>query len=411
MPRIIYGLLVVAGATAAIAAGATGAFFSDTETSTGNTFAAGAIDLKIDNDSYYNNNRCVNVGTVQNPIWQWQGDSFFPVAGSSCSTSFPESDLGSGLVFFNFTDLKPDDEGEDTISLHVQNDAWACMDLTLTSNNDTSSNEPELGSGDAQEDINNAWDGELAQNLEFFWWADDGDNVYEQGEADLSGGVKNLLQLAPQNDSFSIVLADAQNNAWGLGAGVPLPANETVYIAKAWCMGDLTLNPLTQDGIGTDGPLAPNRIGGGFSCDGAALGNGTQTDAVELTLSFRAEQARNNGRFLCNPPEEEFGTLTVNKALLVSTLGIDVADFQLSITGPNGTQVVTDEVPVLNLPVGNYTVSELVIGDVGGNTFNVSFSGACTDANNDDIGELTLAANANVTCNILNNQIGDGIGD
>ena len=37
-----------------LVAGATGAFFSDTETSTGNTFAAGAIDLGIDNESYYN---------------------------------------------------------------------------------------------------------------------------------------------------------------------------------------------------------------------------------------------------------------------------------------------------------------------------------------------------------------------
>ena len=39
---------------AIIAVGATGAFFSDTETSTGNTFAAGAIDLGVDNTSYYN---------------------------------------------------------------------------------------------------------------------------------------------------------------------------------------------------------------------------------------------------------------------------------------------------------------------------------------------------------------------
>ena len=411
-PRLLLSALIVTGAATAIASGATGAFFNDTETSTGNTFAAGAIDLKIDNDSYYNGNRCVNVSTdPQAPDWEWVGPAAFPLAGTSCTTSFPESDLDSGLVFFAFNDLKPDDEGEDTISIHVQNDAWACMDLTLTSNDDNSSNEPELGSGDAQDVEEDAWDGELAQNLQFFWWADDGDNVYEEGEADLSGGVKNLLQLAPQNDSFSIVLADAANNAWGLPNGTPIPANETVYIAKAWCMGDLTLNALTQDGIGTDGPQAPGREGGGFSCDGTTLGNGTQTDGLELTVSFRAEQARNNGRFLCNPPTEEFGTLTVNKALLTSSVGIEVADFELTITGPNGSQVVTDEVPTANLPVGNYTVSEAVVGDVGGHTFTVSFSGACTDANDDDIGELTLAANDNITCNILNNQVGDGIGD
>ena len=38
----------------AVVIGATGAFFSDTETSTGNTFTAGAIDLGVDNESYYN---------------------------------------------------------------------------------------------------------------------------------------------------------------------------------------------------------------------------------------------------------------------------------------------------------------------------------------------------------------------
>src|SRR3990167_8520258 len=143
MQRIILGLVTIIGATALIISGGTGAFFSDTETSTRNTFAAGAIDLKIDNDSYYNSNRCTNVGTVEDPMWQWQGNAPFPVAGTECSTSFPLSDLDDGLLFFNFTDLKPDDEGEDTISIHVQNDAWACMDLTLTADDDVSPTDPE----------------------------------------------------------------------------------------------------------------------------------------------------------------------------------------------------------------------------------------------------------------------------
>ena len=49
MRRIIISLLIMVGAVTAIAFGSTGAFFSDSEISTGNTFAAGAIDLKIDN--------------------------------------------------------------------------------------------------------------------------------------------------------------------------------------------------------------------------------------------------------------------------------------------------------------------------------------------------------------------------
>ena len=50
MKKIILSLSVIAVA-AAVVVGATTAFFSDTETSTGNTFTAGSIDLKIDNSA------------------------------------------------------------------------------------------------------------------------------------------------------------------------------------------------------------------------------------------------------------------------------------------------------------------------------------------------------------------------
>jgi predicted ribosomally synthesized peptide with SipW-like signal peptide len=414
MRKILLSAFIVLGAGAALASGATGAFFSDTESSTGNTFAAGAIDLKIDNDSYYNGNRCTFLGeqATSSPGFYWQGPNAYPPAGSPCNTSFPESDLDDGLVFFNFLDLKPDDEGEDTISIHVQNDAWACMDLTLTSDDDNSSTEPELATGDPEDVDGDAWDGELANAIQMFWWADDGDNVYEEGEQDLSGGVKTLTDLATTTGSFSITLADMNGNAWG--GQDPLPANQTVYIAKAWCMGALTPAALAQDGAGTDGPQAPGREGGGFTCNGTLLGNETQTDSVEMTLMFRAEQARNNPNFKCNPPRDEdrFGTLTVNKALLVSTAGIEVNDFTLHIVGPNGDMVVTDEVPVPNLPAGMYQVYEHITGNVGGHTFTTTFSGACTSGGGTPTSTpFALAANDNITCNILNNQVGDGIGD
>ena len=45
---------MIGGIGGALAIGTTGAFFNDRETSTGNTFAAGAVDLKIGNESYYN---------------------------------------------------------------------------------------------------------------------------------------------------------------------------------------------------------------------------------------------------------------------------------------------------------------------------------------------------------------------
>ena len=414
MRNILLSVLLIAGASAAIGTGLTGAFFSDTETSTGNTFAAGAIDLKIDNDSYYNGNRCVNVAVgTSTPNWQWQGVASFPVVGTPCNTSFPESNLDDGLVFFNFNDIKPDDDGEDTISIHVQNDAWACMDLTLTSNDDKSSTEPELNTGDPQDVPGDAWDGELASAIQMFWWADDGDNVYENGEKDLSGGIKTLKNLATTTGAFSITLADASSSAWGLPPGTPLPANQTVYVAKAWCMGALATTSVAQDGIGTDGPQAPGREATGYTCNGTLLGNETQTDSVELTLSFRAEQARNNPTFRCNPPvQRPTGTLTVNKILIASSGGIEVNDFTLHIVGPGGDQVVTDETPVPNLPVGSYTAYEHITGNVGGHTFTTTFSGACTSGGGTPTSTpFSLNPNDNITCAIVNNEVGDGFLD
>src|SRR3989344_4514633 len=82
----------------AVTAGAKGGFFSDAETSTGNTFTAGSIDLQIDNESY---------------VTDANGDLVF-----NTGTSWGLSDL-TNQHFFSFTDLKPGDIGEDTISVHA----------------------------------------------------------------------------------------------------------------------------------------------------------------------------------------------------------------------------------------------------------------------------------------------------
>src|SRR3989344_7043000 len=126
MKKIILSLSMMA-AIAVVAVGATGAFFSDPETATGNTFTAGAIDLGIDNTSYYNG--VANAGTS----WELDYDI--------------DSNNGDGDVprqFFNFSDLKPGDYGEDTISIHVNNnESWMCADVALTSNDDNDCTEPE----------------------------------------------------------------------------------------------------------------------------------------------------------------------------------------------------------------------------------------------------------------------------
>jgi len=279
-----------------MAIGGTGAFFSDAETSTGNVFAAGAIDLKVDNESYYNGNVCAEnplagVSEPDQPYWTWQGPNAFPVPGTECSTSWELSDLDEGHLFFNFLDLKPDDEGEDTISLHVDtNDAWACMNLALTSDDDNSSTEPEL-EVDVQDDENDIWDGELAQNIDMVWWADDGDNVLEEGEQIITNSIETLSALAPENNPVQIALADSDENVWG-GQG-PIPGQTTRYIGKAWCFGTLTLSPVPA-GQGDNPSVNP-----GITCDGTLLGNETQTDGATLDVSFSAVQARHNDSFQC----------------------------------------------------------------------------------------------------------------
>src|SRR3989344_2031755 len=123
-----FGIIAVA---ATIVVGATGAFFSDTETSTGNTFTAGDIDLKIDNESY----------AIDYTIPGYPSPTGALVL--STSTTWTLTDL-TVEKFFNFTDLKPGDFGEDTISIHVgSNDAWLCASANITTDSDGTITEPE----------------------------------------------------------------------------------------------------------------------------------------------------------------------------------------------------------------------------------------------------------------------------
>ena len=83
------------------------------------------------------------------------------------------------------------------------------------------------------------------------------------------------------------------------GRNVPIPWNSKVFICKAWCFGNLVAAPLVQNGIGTDGPIAPDREGTGFTCNGSAVNNAAQTDKVVGDLQFYAVQSRNNADFTC----------------------------------------------------------------------------------------------------------------
>lgn len=251
MKRILLSLMTIA-LVAGVGIAATRAFFSDVETSTGNTFTAGTLVLSIDSTQHYNGNVCT--GGV------WTGTNLYPVPGTPCTGTWPLGSL-TDKKFFDFADIKPGDSGENTISLHVvNNDYWACVDISPLTVNDASGNA-------------------LADGLNFFAWADDGDNAYETGELPLfTNGVGKASDVL---NGKIYTLADG-------GTGNPLPGgplsetNKTKYIGLAWCAGTLTPN-----------------LNNPFGCDGSSLGNDAQGGSISADISFRVEQARNNPNFRC----------------------------------------------------------------------------------------------------------------
>lgn len=269
----------------AIILGGTYATFQNKNQSTGNTFATGVVDLKVDNESYVTN--------------EW-GNLVF-----SSSTSWGLSTL-QGKLFFNFLDIKPGDIGEDTISLHVKNNnAYACMNIALTGTPENGQPEPEV-LVDVTTGVN---DGELQNSLYFYFWADDGDNVYESGESVFKKGlVKDIW------NGQNWTLADSQSNIWNANnSGGPLLANSTKYIGKAWCFGDINENPVAQDGLGKTGTNGPLQRGTGFNCSGANAGNIYQSDGIKADVTFSVVQSRNNSGFVCEgggtpPPPKHTST-------------------------------------------------------------------------------------------------------
>ncbi len=249
MRKILTSLLVIGMMSSGVFA-LSQAFFSDTETSTGNVLSAGSVDLQIGNTSFYNGEE-------------------------STATSWNLDDIHDKL-FFNFNDIKPGDWGQDTISLKVtSNPVWACADLTITKNDDNTCTDPErVNDPDCVENNNDLFDGELAQNIEFVFWLDDGDSIFD-GEAILAQGT------ADQALNRTFTLADSLVNNLGGTNGNPMQPEQTYYIGKAWCFGEMEI---TNQNI---------------ICNGTMLDNATQTDVLEGDISFYAIQQRHNEGFVC----------------------------------------------------------------------------------------------------------------
>lgn len=301
---------MVVVAAAAVVVGATTAFFSDTETSTGNTFTAGSIDLKVDSDCHYWN------------IVNWDGDE--PIYEEvDCGTWVPENpegspvpvavgdweenDLGAIHRFFNFSDIKPGDKGEDTISLHVyDNDAWGRVLFTMLDNNDNTCTEPEedAENGDCWDGQGNGDDeGELlsAMGGKFHMWLDQGStpgfqNVYR----DATGKYVKRPTGDPDFDRYE------GDNVWQENYEPTVQLSETVdlrdVLRTAWSWGECNQGSNGHNNYGVCHGLAEDgRMVGsttyyfGFEWELPwSTGNSVQTDSLGGDLGFEVVQHRNN---------------------------------------------------------------------------------------------------------------------
>jgi len=238
MKKILTSLSII-GLVAAMAISATMSYFNDTETSTGNTFTAGSIDLKID---------------LQCP-------------GGGCNFSL--RDL-NGESFFHEYDIKPGDTGEVTISWHVtSNDAWGRIRLADLIDYENDCNEPE-GDVDTSCGDPGLGEGELDDYLEFTFWMDEGE---------IAGWDCPYNENGPCNDDL-LERDNVLNGVEEIIGGESLSASEII------AQGGVELPEVLESGttyyLGMQWEVLPE------------TGNIIQTDSLIGKIIMEVVQTRNN---------------------------------------------------------------------------------------------------------------------
>lgn len=315
MKKVLLSVLTV-GAVGAIAYfGYTRAFFSDTETSKGNTLQAGALDLKIDSQAHYAGLVCEDMGDTT-PKFQWQDDPNDPTPTTRpeliktvCKGTWSLKDLAKGDTFIDLADIKPGDGGENTISLHVfDNDAYGRVRISNIVDNDVSCTEPEIESGAADPEcqalafpgplVNDK--GELSKNLTYSVWLDEGKDPGFQcynpktnsriPECDPTEGDNVRQDFEPSVDVKPTV-----------GVNGELIFDIRPILINAYKLGECTVedghtNYGACHGLALDGRFvgsATYYFGVAWQLD-SKTGNEAQTDSLTADISFDVEQQRNN---------------------------------------------------------------------------------------------------------------------
>ncbi|MGB9986739.1 VWA domain-containing protein [Salarchaeum japonicum] len=228
--RKVLGGLGAVGLASAGAGLGTSAYFTDTESLTGNTLAAGELDLKLDYKSTYAGGpgRLDDIVSMGYGDAEDLGDGVYLLDQTPQPSDMeawednlaefdfcsPEADEflvnGDGISIFHLEDVKPGDSGEVTISIHIcDNPAWLEMGGELSENAENGINEPES----EVDETDGPMAGELADAIEVTaWYDEDCDNVYEP----TGTGEQQELEIALVSDtsgSMSQEIGDLQTAA------------------------------------------------------------------------------------------------------------------------------------------------------------------------------------------------------
>ena len=174
---ILMSILMI-GVVAMAAGAGTFAYFSDTETSTGNTFTAGTLDLKVNS-----------------------GDS--------------------NVVMFNVNDVKPGDSGSAEINLSNAGSLDGYLDINFSNvvDNDPTLTDPE----DEVDDTQGDGQGELADNLDILAYIDEnGNSTYDAGTDALVYDGKAINIAGEQLSNYSLTSGASKTFRieWSVDSGV-----------------------------------------------------------------------------------------------------------------------------------------------------------------------------------------------
>lgn len=252
----------------------TRAFFSDTETSAGNVFAAGSLNLKI------------GINAVDS---QW-----------------PDVDPreNNNQQLFSIDGLMPGQQGNGQFRLLSEGaDAWACVSADITGNPENTRLSQEESSGDTSDEADS---GELKNYMEIAIWEANG---LSNANGKVGPNEEETLQVMSLEEFANGDFYTLQDSS-ATGGDNPLVSGDEYQHEFAYCFGEFE-----RDGSGDPVINGDNQL----VCDGESASNVAQTDGVEMLLSFYAEQKDGNDDFVCSSLN---GTSTP-----VVTVGADLAAY------------------------------------------------------------------------------------